>query len=144
MDFKTRRRLILGKSLLPLIVWNNKMSSLEEIPVEYTTTGASVVSSASGNSIEITYIPGMMTQNFVFKIPKKYVKKAKRCNIEWYIKTGYMVCKVTIACNGQTIIDSATENAQTRIFNPDISAFTDDMTITFTGSEVRIYNLILE
>ena len=144
MDFKNRRRLILGKSLLPLIVWNNKMSSLEEIPVEYTTTGASVVSSASGSSIEITFIPGMMKQNFIFKIPKKYVKKAKQCNIEWYIKTGYMVCNVTIACNGQTIRDLATENSQTRIFTPDISAFTDDMTITFTGSEVRIYNLILE
>lgn len=144
MDFKDRRRLILGKSLLPLIIWNNKMSSLEEIPVEYTTTGASVVYSASGNSIEITSIPGMMTQNFVFKIPKKYVKKAKTCNIVWYIKTGYLACNVKLVCDGQTLTDTGTENSQTRIFTPDISAFTDDMTITFTGSEVRIYNLILE
>ena len=91
MDFKTRRRLMLGKSLLPLIVWNNKMSSLEEIPVEYTTTGASVVSSASGSSIEITSRPAMMTQNFIFKIPKKYVKKAKQCNINGYSLKGRMM-----------------------------------------------------
>ena len=89
MDFKTRRRLILGKSLLPLIVWNNKMSSLEEIPVEYTTTGATIL---SNHSIEISsgISPGVGTKNFIFKIPKKYVKKAKTCNIVWYIKEAYL------------------------------------------------------
>ena len=143
MDFKNRRRLILGKSLLPLIVWNNKMSSLEEIPVEYTTTGATIL---SDHSIEISsgISPGVGTKNFIFKIPKKYVKKAKTCNIVWYIKEAYLSCNVKLVCDGQTLTDTGTENGQTRIFTPDISAFTADMTITFTGSEVRIYNLILE
>ena len=140
-----RRELLGGKKLLPFVIWQNGMTSVSEIPIEFTESHCTLTygTSASGSFVELAG-RGPATKSVSFTIPALYIKKAKTCNIVWYIKFSYRACKVKLVCDGQTLTDTGTENSQTRIFTPDISAFTGDLTVTFTGDNVRIYNFVIE
>lgn len=143
--FERRRELLGGKKLLLFVIWQNGMTSVSEIPIEFTESNCTLTygTSASGSFVELAG-RGPATKSVSFTIPALYIKKAKTCNIVWYIKLGYLGCKVKLVCDGQTLTDTGTANGQTRTYAPNITSFTGDLTVTFTGDDVRIYNFVIE
>ena len=141
-----RRALLGGKKPLPFVIWQNSMASVSEIPIEYTESKCTLTygSSLSGSFVELVGVSGPAAKSVTFTIPALYVKKAKTCNIVWFIKEAYLSCNVKLVCDGQTLTDTGTANMQTRTYTPDITSFTGDLTVTFTGNRVRIYNFVIE
>lgn len=141
-----RRALLSGKKLLPFVIWQNGMASVSEIPIEYTESNCALTygSNSKGSYVNIDGVRGPAANSVTFTIPALYVKKAKTCNIVWYISSVWATCNVKLVCDGQTLTDAATGNVQTRTYTPDITSFTGDLTVTFTGDEVRIYNFVIE
>ena len=121
------------------------MTAVSQIPIEYTTSNCTLTygNSLSGSFVELVG-RGPATKSVSFVIPASYIKKAKTCNIVWYIKQGYLACNVKLVCDGRTLTDTGTANGQTRTYMPDITSFTGDLTVTFTGNNVRIYNFVIE
>lgn len=146
MDLFERRRFLLGgKSLLPFVIWQNGMSSVSEIPISYVESHCTLIyrSYPQGTFIFIEGQSGPYTKSVSFTIPAIYIKKAKWANITWFVPQPYGSCNVKITCGGHTLQDTGEENYQTRIFNSDISSFNTDMTVTFTGDQVRIMNFVI-
>lgn len=143
--FERRRGLLSGKGLLPLIVWQNGMTSVSEIPVSYTEKRCTLTyfANATRTYVYLKGQSGPQEPSVSFTIPAKYIKKAKRAYITWYVASAYMSCHVKIMCGEHTLQDTGEENYQTRVFNCDISSFDADMTITFIGDRVGIYNLVI-
>lgn len=141
-----RRELLGGKKLLPFAIWQNGMTSVSEIPIEFTESNCTLTYGRDNNKtyISIKGVSGPAPKSVSFTIPALYIKKAKTCNIVWYIIEGYGACNVKLVCDGQTLTDAATGNMQIRRYAPDITSFTGDLTVTFTGNKVRIYNFVIE
>lgn len=55
--FERRRGLLSGKGLLPLIVWQNGMTSVSEIPVSYTEKRCTLTYSANATRTYV-YLKG--------------------------------------------------------------------------------------
>lgn len=141
-----RRELLGGKKLLPFVIWQNGMTAVSQIPIEYTTSNCTLTYGRGneGSYLSIKGVSGPAAKSVTFTIPALYIKKAKTCNIVWYTIEAYGVCNVKLVCDGQTLTDAATGNMQIRRYMPDITSFTGDLTVTFTGNKVRIYNFVIE
>lgn len=141
-----RRELLGGKKLLPFVIWQNGMTAVSQIPIEYTTSKCTLTygSDYNGSYVDINGTSGPAAKSVTFTIPALYIKKAKTCNIVWYVVEAYGSCNVKLVCDGQTLTDAATSNMQKRTYTPNITSFTGDLTVTFTGNKVRIYNFVIE
>lgn len=141
-----RRELLGGKKLLPFVIWQNGMTSVSEIPIEFTESNCTLTygRDRTGSYVNIKGVSGPAAKSVTFTIPALYVKKAKTCNIVWYIMEAFGSCNVKLVCDGQTLTDTGTGNMQKRTYTPDITSFTGDLTVTFTGDKVRIYNFVIE
>lgn len=141
-----RRELLGGKKLLPFVIWQNGMTAVSQIPIEYTTSKCTLTygSNYNGSYVDINGTSGPAARSVTFTIPALYIEKAKTCNIVWYVVEAYSSCNVKLVCDGQTLTDAATSNMQKRTYTPNITSFTGDLTVTFTGNKVRIYNFVIE
>ena len=144
--FERRRELLGGKKLLPFVIWQNGMTSVSEIPIEFTESNCTLTYGRdnTGSYVNIKGVSGPARKSVSFTIPALYIKKAKTCNIVWYVVEAFRTCNVKLVCDGQTLTDTGTANMQKRTYTPDITSFTGDLTVTFTGNKVRIYNFVIE
>ena len=141
-----RRALLSGKKLLPFVIWQNGMTDVSQIPIEYTASNCTLTygTDNTGSYLNINGVSGPASKSVTFTIPALYIEKAKTCNIVWYVVEAYRSCNVKLVCDGQTLTDTGTANMQTRTYTPDITSFTGDLKVTFTGNRVRIYNFVIE
>ena len=85
-----RRELLGGKKLLPFVIWQNGMTSVSEIPIEFTESNCTLTYGRGneGSYLSIKGVSGPAPKSVSFTIPALYIKKAKTCNIVWYTIEG--------------------------------------------------------
>ena len=85
-----RRELLGGKKLLPFVIWQNGMTSVSEITIEFTESNCTLTycRGNEGSYLSIKGVSGPAPKSVSFTIPALYIKKAKTCNIVWYTIEG--------------------------------------------------------